>query len=69
MRHLYQTTDGLIHECEGEEIGNDKSTYIVWTKCGLDVPSNKSFRSTEAVTCPKCLQHKRGMDRDGTFKK
>lgn len=57
MNHLYQSPDGSIHECEGEEIANGKDTYVVWTKCGLiDVPSNKSFRSEEAVTCPECFQ-------------
>lgn len=54
MNHLYKSPDGLIHECESSQIGNDKSTYVVWTKCEIDVAANKSFKSNEAVTCPKC---------------
>lgn len=57
MLYLHQTADGLIHECNGEQIiANDKSTYLVWTKCEIDVPENKSFKSNEVVTCYKCLQ-------------
>lgn len=57
MLYLHQTADGLIHECNGEQIiANDKSTYLVWTKCEIDVPENKSLKSNEVVTCYKCLQ-------------
>ena len=54
MKHLYQTSDGLIHECEGDHATLDMKNYLVWTKCGKDVPANKSFRSYEVATCPGC---------------
>jgi len=57
--HLYQSKDGKIHACEGGQTTNDRSTYVVWTKCGIDVPANKSFRSGESVTCEKCMNAKR----------
>lgn len=57
MNHLYQSPDGVIHECEGNQIvGNDQTTYIVWTKCGIDIPANQSFKSNEQATCKKCLE-------------
>ncbi len=57
MNHfLYQSPDGLIHECEDGQIANDKRTYVVWTKCEIDVPSNRSFKSKEIATCPKCIK-------------
>jgi len=53
MKNLYQTKDGLIHECEGEEkVVDNADTFVAWTKCG--VPVSQSFRSDELVTCPKC---------------
>ncbi len=56
MNHLYQSPDGLIHECEGGQLANDRCTYVVWTKCEIDVPANCSFKSQESVTCTKCEQ-------------
>lgn len=53
--HLYEDKKGILHLCEGGQIGNDRSTYVVWTKCGKDVPKDKSFLSYENVTCKKCL--------------
>ena len=55
MNHLYQTKDGLIHKCDGSQIANDSNTYVVWTKCNIDVPENESFKSNEVATCPECL--------------
>ena len=56
MKHLYESPDGLKHLCEGcQFITNDIDTYVVWTKCGIDVTENKSFKSEEGATCPKCL--------------
>ena len=52
MKHLYEA-DGIVHSYEGGHVDSD--TYIVWTKCEIDVPANKSFKSNEAVTCDKCM--------------
>ena len=54
--HLYETPDGLIHACEGGQATIDQKNYLVWTLCELDVPANKSFRSNEEITCPKCVE-------------
>lgn len=54
MNHLYQSSNGLIHECEGAQIGNDRDTYRVWTKCEIDVPANQSYMGEDPVTCPEC---------------
>ena len=52
MSHLYESQDGVIHLCEdGQNIANDSGTYTVWTKCEIDVPANKSFKSDEEPTC------------------
>ena len=57
MNHLYEDKNKILHTCLGSQIhiGNP-DTYLVWTKCGKDVPANKSFRSVEEVTCPECLE-------------
>ena len=51
--HLYQDKKGTIHLCEGDFAGApNRSPFLVWTKCGKDVPANKSFTSNhEAVDC------------------
>jgi len=55
MNLLYQTEDRLIHVCNSSQLfPNDKDSIIVWTKCGIDVSDNKSFKSNEAITCPEC---------------
>jgi len=52
-QHLYD--DGtVVHLCEGKQVHPD--VYLVWTKCGKDVPANKSFMSEESITCKKCLE-------------
>jgi len=57
MNFLYQTKDGMVHECNSSQLfPNDKDSVVVWTKCNIDVPENKSFKSNEAVTCPECLR-------------
>ena len=59
MNHLYESPDGKRHLCEGGQIiVNDPSTYVVWTKCKIDVPANKSFKSDEEVNCSECLKKK-----------
>lgn len=62
MNHLYEDNLGVLHACEKSEIhpkhvGNDGIT-LVWTKCEIDVPANKSFESDERVTCEKCKASK-----------
>ena len=54
MNHLY-AEGKTIHECEGSRIvEDDRGTYVVWTKCGRDVPANMSFRNDEKPNCPAC---------------
>lgn len=57
MNHLYQIGE-LLHACNSSQLfSNDKGSIVVWTKCGIDVPENKSFKSNkEIVTCLKCLR-------------
>ena len=52
--HLYESSDRKIHICEGSNIPTITGPYVVWTKCGIDVPANKSFQSDELPTCLKC---------------
>ena len=56
MNHLYD--DGkVIHTCEGARmVAHDPGTYLVWTKCEIDAPANKSFKSKEQANCPACDQ-------------
>ena len=56
MNHLFQDATGITHACEGDWI--TRTDYLVWTLCKKDVPANKSFKSTELVTCPKCKAQK-----------
>ena len=53
MNHLYEDTNGVIHLCEVKEIHT--GTFLVWTKCGEDVPANESFKSSEKPSCLECL--------------
>jgi hypothetical protein len=66
MNHLYESGDGMIHSCEGGQIANDRSTYVVWTRCGKDVPANMSFRADISPTCKKCLDSAYGTDASET---
>ena len=64
MNHLYEDEKGIIHLCEGGQIASDRSTYLVWTLCLIDVPANESFKSEEDATCNQCnYQLKRGYGR------
>lgn len=56
--HLYES-NGKLHACEMKEI--HPGIRLVWTKCGKDVPANKSFRSRESATCEAC----KTADREG----
>ena len=56
MNHLYESADGKIHLCEGGHATEDGLNYLVWTKCEIDVPANKSFKSEEKATCEKCRE-------------
>ena len=54
INHLYDNKK-YIHLCEGSRIHeNSPDTYLVWTKCGIDVPAGESFKSDECITCPDC---------------
>ncbi len=56
MKHLYQDKNQVTHLCDGDRmISNNLDTYLVWTKCGKDVPANKSFKSKETANCQACL--------------
>ena len=54
MNHLYKSPDGKTHICEGGRI--NREIYLVWTKCEIDVPANKSFKGEELPSCEECLQ-------------
>lgn len=51
-----QWNDGTtVHDCEGARIiPFDPGTFLVWTKCGIDVPANQGVNGTDAVTCKGC---------------
>ena len=55
MKHLYEDKKSVIHACESGDMGVRNEITLVWTKCGKDVPANKSFKSNETVTCGKCI--------------
>ena len=65
MNHLYESSDGIVHSCKGEYTSLGNMNYLVYTKCEIDVPANKSFNSDERVTCPKCLCTKELMSDSG----
>lgn len=46
----------LIHACEGDRaVSFDPATFLVWTKCGRDVPAGRAFEfNGAAVTCDTC---------------
>ena len=53
MDHLYEDKAGTKHACEKAEV--HPGVTLVWTKCHIDVPAGKSFRSfRELPNCPKC---------------
>ena len=55
-KHKYQDKKGIIHDCKIAQIDEQNTdTRLVWTKCGKDVPANKSFISNEKVTCLFCI--------------
>lgn len=56
MKHLWEGKRRVIHGCESSEI--QSHITLVWTKCEIDVPANKSFKSNEFVTCDKCIINK-----------
>ena len=65
MHQLYQDKKNVIHACDSGELKFYKNPInLVWTKCGKDVPANKSFKSKESVTCPNCkqLKNNKGVD-------
>ena len=53
MEHLYEDGKGIIHSCEQTEA--HPGIILVWTKCDIDVPPNKSFKSnSETFNCVAC---------------
>jgi len=51
--HLYEDKDKVIHLCEGSQL--TPRDFLVWTKCGKDVPANQSFETWyEDSNCDKC---------------
>lgn len=47
----------VIHECDGARmVASDPGTYLVWTKCGVDVPANAAFYGVTPVTCKECAK-------------
>ena len=56
MNHLYESPDGEVHLCEGGHATPDGQNYLIWTKCEIDIPENKSFKSDEQPTCRKCIE-------------
>ena len=58
MRNDILWDDGKqIHACFGERAAPfDSRTFLVWTKCGKDVPANSGFTNkSESVTCTECV--------------
>ena len=53
MNHLYEK-DGILHACESSEV--HRGILLVWTKCEIDVPADKSFKSDEKPNCPTCVK-------------
>jgi len=66
INHLYQDASKSIHLCTGSRlIDSDPLTYLVWTLCDLDVPSNMSFKSSkEEADCKYCLDEQERTSRD-----
>ena len=51
----YEDKTGIMHSCESAQmVPNDRSTFLVWTMCGKDVPAGKGFEGRDRVTCSKC---------------
>ena len=50
-KHLYER-DGVIHSALMVNI--HRNIDIAYTKCGLNIPSDKSFKSEEDVSCNVC---------------
>ncbi len=53
--HRYQDFKGIIHACDSCQATSDNLNRLVWTKCEVDVPANKSYQAEQQVTCPICL--------------
>ena len=58
MNHLYEDRKGILHTCEGTTF--HRNVYLVWTRCGKDVPANTSFKSEELSTCNECKEPEQG---------
>ena len=52
-----------VHACEGNRmVPFDQGTFLVWTRCGRDVPANRAFtqKYLPAPTCPECTTNEAG---------
>jgi len=44
-----------IHACKGARmVPFDAGTFLIWTKCGRDVPANAAFKADISATCGAC---------------
>lgn len=45
----------VIHACEGNRmVPFDHGTFLVWTRCGKDVPAGRGFVGGNDANCPAC---------------
>ena len=54
----YWYDSAVVHACEGAKVL--PQIFLLWTKCGHDVPAGKAYilrhdEGTHDITCPKCL--------------
>ena len=56
----------VIHACEGDRmVPFDHGTFLVWTRCGLDVPASAGYAGGELPNCPSCTSQTVDASRDG----
>lgn len=58
--------DGKVtHACEGDRmVPFDPGTFLVWTKCGRDVPANQGYVGVHSTaTCPECTANNSDLGR------
>jgi hypothetical protein len=53
---IYYDDGRVIHACDSAI--TDRGVRLVWTKCDMDVPEDRSFTvegEAPAISCPECL--------------
>ena len=53
---IYYDDGKVFHACDSAIM--DRGVRLVWTKCDIDVPDDRSFMvegDMPAMTCPECL--------------